>query len=87
MGVDGPDSDPARAVAADREGFKYLRLEFDGEVLVGALALGLTQHVGVIRGLIQSRTRLGPWKARLLADPHLVMEAYLERAQGGAARG
>lgn len=87
MGVDGPDSDPARAVATDREGFKYLRLEFDGEVLVGALALGLTQHVGVIRGLIQSRVPLGPWKARLLADPHLVMEAYLERAQGGAARG
>lgn len=89
MGVDGgdPAHAPARAVAADREGFKYLRLEFDGEVLVGALALGLTQHVGVIRGLIQSRTRLGPWRDRLLADPHRVMEAYLERAQGGAARG
>ena len=83
MGVDGG----ARAVAADRTGFKYLRLEFDGEVLVGALALGLTQHVGVIRGLIQSRTRLGPWKDRLLANPHRVMEAYLERAQGGAVQG
>ena len=83
MGVDGG----ARAMAADRTGFKYLRLEFDGEVLVGALALGLTQHVGVIRGLIQSRTRLGPWKDRLLANPHRVMEAYLERAQGGAVQG
>ena len=83
MGVDGG----ARAEAADRAGFKYLRLEFDGEVLVGALALGLTQHVGVIRGLIQSRVPLGPWKDRLLADPHQIMEAYLERAQGGAARG
>ena len=83
MGAEGGE----RAVAADREGFKYLRLEFDGEVLVGALALGLTQHVGVIRGLIQSRVPLGPWKDRLLADPHLVMEAYLDRAQGGAARG
>jgi hypothetical protein len=41
----------------------------------------------VIRGLIQSRTRLGPWKDRLLADPHQIMEAYLERAQGGGARG
>ena len=83
MGVDGG----ARAESTDREGFKYLRLEFDGEVLVGALALGLTQHVGVIRGLIQSRTPLGPWKDRLLADPHLVMEAYLERAQGSAVTG
>ena len=83
MGVDGGE----RAEAVDSAGFKYLRLEFDGEVLVGALALGLTQHVGVIRGLIQSRVPLGPWKDRLLADPHLVMAAYLERAQGAAARG
>ncbi len=86
-GVEGGGHAPARAVAVDNDGFKYLRLEFDGEVLVGALALGLTQHVGVIRGLIQGRVPLGPWKARLLADPHLVMEAYLERAQGGTVRG
>jgi NADPH-dependent 2,4-dienoyl-CoA reductase/sulfur reductase-like enzyme len=83
MGVEGG----ARAVATDSAGFKYLRLEFDGELLVGALALGLTQHVGVIRGLIQSRVPLGPWKDRLLADPHGIMEAYLECAQGAAARG
>ncbi len=87
MGVDGGAGAPARAVAADRAGFKYLRLEFQDDVLVGALALGLTQHVGVIRGLIQSRVPLGPWKDRLLADPHRVMEAYLERAQGGAGLG
>ncbi len=82
MGVDGG----ARALAADGAGFKYLRLEFDEDVIVGALALGLTQHVGVIRGLIQTRTPLGPWKQRLMDDPHGVMEAYLECAQGGAVR-
>ncbi len=70
-----------RAVAADREGFKYLRLEFRDDVLVGALALGLTQHVGVIRGLVQTGVRLGAWKDRLLRDPHQVMHAYLERAR------
>ena len=83
MGVEGGE----RAEAVDNAGFKYLRLEFDGELLVGALALGLTQHVGVIRGLIQSRTPLGPWKERLLADPHGIMEAYLERTQGSAVQG
>ncbi len=83
MGAEGG----TRAVAVDRAGFKYLRLEFDGEVLVGALALGLTQHVGVIPGQIQGRVPLGPWKDRLLADTQRVMEAYLERAQGGPARG
>ena len=70
-----------RAVVADPQGFKYLRLEFRDDVLVGALALGLTQHVGVVRGLVQTGVRLGPWKDRLLRDPHQVMHAYLERAR------
>ena len=77
MGVDGGD----RAVISDEDGFKYLRLEFDGDLLVGALALGLTQHVGVLRGLIQTKVRLGPWKERLMANPHLIMDAYLARTQ------
>jgi len=76
-----------QAKAVDKDGFKYLRLEFDGDVLVGALALGLTQHVGVVRGLIQTRAPLGEWKDRLLQDPHLVMSAYLECAQGGSGYG
>jgi NADPH-dependent 2,4-dienoyl-CoA reductase/sulfur reductase-like enzyme len=80
MGVDGGD----RSLAADAGAFKYLRLEFDGDVLVGALALGLTRHVGVIRGLIQTRLPLGPWKDRLVENPHRVMEAYLERTHGTA---
>ena len=78
MGVDGGE----RAVAVDKEAFKYLRLEFDGDLLVGALALGLTQHVGVIRGLIQTRVPLSAWKQTLLDNPHRVMDAYLERTQG-----
>jgi hypothetical protein len=73
-------------MARDDESFRYLRLEFDGDVLVGALSLGLTQHVGVLRGLIQTRTKLGRWKDRLMRDPHLVMQAYLSCAQGAAVR-
>jgi len=69
---------------SDDSAFKYLRLEFDGDVLVGATSLGLTEHVGVIRGLIQSRTKLGSWKARLMRDPTQVMEAYLACAQAAA---
>jgi NAD(P)H-nitrite reductase large subunit len=74
MGAEGGES----ARAADPDRFRYLRLEFDGDRLVGALALGLTQHVGVIRGLIQTRVRLGNWKERLMRDPLLVMDAYLD---------
>ena len=68
-------------VAVDEDGFKYLRLEFDGDQLVGALGLGLTDHVGVIRGLIQNQTALADWKEKLLENPHRVMEAYVAHSQ------
>jgi len=77
MGTDGGE----RTQAVDKEAFKYLRLEFDGDIVVGALSLGLTQHVGVIRGLVQTKLRLGKWKATLMKDPHRVMEAYLACTQ------
>ncbi len=77
MGVDGGE----HAKAVDANGFKYLRLEFDDDVVIGGLALGLTQHVGVIRGLIQSRVRLGSWKDRLMQDPHIINHAYLACTQ------
>ncbi|MBP5996835.1 MAG: NAD(P)/FAD-dependent oxidoreductase [Azonexus sp.] len=62
---------------ADEANGRYLSLQFDGDVLVGATAIGLTQHVGVLRGLIQGRTRLGAWKERLLETPTRFVEAYL----------
>lgn len=79
-GVEGGE----QAKAVDDAGFKYLRLAFDGDVVVGALALGLTQHVGVIRGLVQTRVKLGGWKDELMKDPHKVMDAYLACTQGTA---
>jgi len=77
MGVDGGQS----ATLTDGDNYRYLNLRFDGDVLVGASSLGLTQHVGVIRGLIQSRTALGPWKDKLCDDPTRLMEAYLANTQ------
>jgi NAD(P)H-nitrite reductase large subunit len=77
MGVDGGDS----AELYDPERFRYLNLQFQDDVLVGATSLGLTDHVGVIRGLIQTRTRLGDWKNKLAQDPSRLMEAYLSRTQ------
>lgn len=77
MGKAGGDS----AELLNRERFKYLNLQFDGEVLVGATSLGMTQHIGVVRGLIQTKTRLGKWKDKLLEDPTRLMEAYLANTQ------
>ncbi|HEY3325959.1 MAG TPA: FAD-dependent oxidoreductase [Novimethylophilus sp.] len=61
----------------DESGWKYLRLEFKGDVMVGATAVGFTRHVGVLRGLIQAQVPLGNWKERLLKEPLRIMEAYL----------
>ncbi len=68
----------------DEAAFKYLRLEFKNDLLIGATSLGLTNHVGVIRGLIQGRIKLGEWKRKLLDDPTRLMDAYLARAQAAS---
>ena len=57
------------ATVSDPDRFKYLRLEFEEDRVVGALAIGLTQHVGVIRGLVQTQVPLGAWKEVLRKDP------------------
>lgn len=61
---------------------KLLSLQFSGDVLVGANAVGWTAHLGALRGLVEGRVHLGPWKDRLLADPTQFMAAYLDCAQG-----
>ncbi|HYG90421.1 MAG TPA: FAD/NAD(P)-binding oxidoreductase [Azospirillum sp.] len=76
-GVEGGDS----VEVVDHENYKYLSLQFQDNVLVGGTAIGLTQHVGALRGLIQAETALGPWKERLKKDPHRIMEAYVAHSQ------
>ena len=68
----------------DPKRYRYLSLQFKDDVLIGATSIGLTEHVGVLRGLIQGRVRLGEWKDRLLHDPTRIMEAYLASAQAQA---
>jgi hypothetical protein len=65
----------------ERTGGRHLSLQFSGDRLVGCNAIGWTEHVGVMRGLVEGQVRLGPWKDRLLKDPTLLMEAYLASAQ------
>ena len=72
-GVKGGD----HAEAIDADNFRYMRLEFDGDKIVGALSLGRTDHIGVLRGLIQTEIKLGAWKDKLIADPHLIADAYV----------
>lgn len=82
-GVPGGD----HAELSDDANFRYIRLEFDDDVLVGSNTIGLTEHVGVLRGLTQSRLKLGAWKDHLLRDPLRLPEAYLASAQAQHNRG
>ena len=65
----------------DKDHYRYLSLQFQGDVLIGATSIGLTQHVGVLRGLIQNRTKLGRWKKVLAEAPLRFPEAYLACSQ------
>lgn len=62
--------------ARDDERCRYLRLEFQRDVLVGANAVGLPAYTPVLRELIGRRVPLGAWKDRLLKNPALIREAY-----------
>ncbi|MBX9926553.1 MAG: FAD-dependent oxidoreductase, partial [Hyphomicrobiaceae bacterium] len=65
----------------DDANFKYLKLEFLGSKLVGAQCVGLTDHVGMLRGLIQTELDLGVWKTRLMEQPERLREAYVALTQ------
>jgi len=65
----------------DEAGYRYLSLQFKEDVLIGATAIGLTQHVGVLRGLIQGQVKLGEWRDRLLHSPLQFVDAYVARSQ------
>ena len=68
----------------DRAADRHLSLQFSGDRLVGCNSIGWTEHVGVMRGLVEGEVSLGPWKQTLLKDPTKLMEAYLDRAQGAS---
>jgi NAD(P)H-nitrite reductase large subunit len=66
----------------------YRKYTWDGDVLVGGIlvgpsaALSGTNDVGMLKGLIQSGVRIGPWKAYLEENPIDLRRVY---AASGAA--
>lgn len=75
------------AKLTDDGAYKYLKLEFLGDRMVGAQCVGMTDHVGMLRGLIQTGFRLGGWKDKLVEAPERVREAYIAVAQGAPMYG
>ena len=81
QGVPGGD----HVELTDRAAQRHLNLQFKGDRIVGCNSVGWTDHVGVMRGLVEGEVALGDWKDKLLADPTRLMEAYLARAQAQEA--
>lgn len=81
QGVSGGE----HAELTDAANWRHLSLQFKGDVLVGCNSVGWTDHVGVMRGLVEGQVKLGEWKDRLLADPTQLMPAYLATAQAQGA--
>lgn len=73
QGVNGGD----QVALTDAASGRHLNLQFDGDVMVGCNSVGWTEHIGVMRGLVEGRVHLGEWKDRLMHDPTRLMEAYL----------
>jgi NAD(P)H-nitrite reductase large subunit len=65
----------------DRAAGRHLSLQFKDDIMVGCNSIGWTEHVGVMRGLVEGRIPLGEWKDTLMKDPTQLMPAYLARAQ------
>jgi NAD(P)H-nitrite reductase large subunit len=64
---------------------RHLSLQFMDDVMVGCNSVGWTDHVGVMRGLVEGQIHLGAWKDTLRQDPTRLMDAYLASAQGQGA--
>jgi NAD(P)H-nitrite reductase large subunit len=65
----------------DQAAGRHLSLQFKDDVLVGCNSVGWTEHVGVMRGLVEGQVHLGEWKEALMKDPTQLMQAYLATAQ------
>jgi NAD(P)H-nitrite reductase large subunit len=69
------------AELTDRDAGRHLSLQFKGDVMIGCNSIGWTEHVGVLRGLVEGQVKLGAWKDELKKDPTRLVEAYLGAAQ------
>ena len=70
------------AVLTDKAAGRHLSLQFKDDVMGGCNSVGWTEHVGVMRGLVEGQVHLGDWKDRLMHDPTKLVDAYLDCAQG-----
>jgi len=74
MGVDGGE----QVELSDPERFRYLNLQFRVDVLVGATSLVMTQHVGVLRGVIQGEIPATTWCLEFATHDLSEVDAFMK---------
>ncbi len=85
---DDPTAEAFTALRPERSA--YRKLLWRGDRVTGAMILGpsddiwTTNDVGMLKGLVQSGVRLGPWKEHLRQNPFDIKPAYI--ASGATAR-
>jgi NAD(P)H-nitrite reductase large subunit len=78
---DGAGAEVSQAVKPERPA--YRKLLWRGDRLIGAIILGVatdiwtTNDVGMLKGLVQSGSGLGPWKEYLRHNPFDIKKAFL----------
>lgn len=81
----GQWEDPAAEVTLSKypEGFIYRKLLWHDDQLVGAVFtgrandVGMLTDVGMIKGMLQTQTRVGSWKKHLQENPFDIRRAYI----------
>lgn len=77
------DSDAESAVIANDGGHVYRKLLWRDDQLVGAILtgqandMGMLTDVGMIKGILQTQTPMGPWKGYLQENPFDIRRAYI----------
>jgi NAD(P)H-nitrite reductase large subunit len=78
---DDPGAEAIARLRADRHA--YRKLCWQGDRLTGAIVIGraedvwTTNDVGMLKGLVQTGARLGPWKEHLRRNPFDVKTAFI----------
>jgi NAD(P)H-nitrite reductase large subunit len=83
------DAAAETAVAVRPDRAAYRKLLFTGDRITGGIIIGRSEDVwtgndvGMLKGLVQAGTRLGPWKAHLLRNPFDLKTAYVASGTTG----
>ena len=77
------DSDAEAMTILNPDGFVYRKLLWTGDEITGALFvgrandMGMLTDVGMVKGIMQTRTAMGPWKDFLSENPFDIRRPYV----------